>query len=69
MSNTGSTTDILGHSWPNFTMRQYAHSFEEVRERAIVDVGVLLKNNARVLERAEKKTRDEVGAEEPPKDS
>jgi integrase len=59
--------DILGHSSPNFTMRQYAHSFEEVRERAIVDVGVLLKNNARVLERAEKKTRDKVDTEEPPK--
>jgi integrase len=39
--------DILGHSSPNFTMRQYAHSFEEVRDRAVVDVGVLLKSKPR----------------------
>ena len=39
--------DILGHSSPSFTMRQYAHSFEEVRDRAVVDIGALLKSKAR----------------------
>jgi integrase len=38
--------DILGHSSPDFTLRQYAHSFEEVRQRAVADVGKLLHPNA-----------------------
>jgi uncharacterized membrane protein len=42
--------DILGHSSPDFTLRQYAHSFEEVRQRAVADVGTLLRDEGRVLE-------------------
>jgi hypothetical protein len=42
--------DILGHSSPDFTLRQYAHSFEEVRQRAVADVGKLLRDEGRVLE-------------------
>jgi len=42
--------DILGHSSPDFTLRQYAHSFEEIRQRAVADVGALLRDEARVLE-------------------
>lgn len=34
--------DILGHSSPEFTLRQYAYAFEAVKERAIADVGALL---------------------------
>ena len=47
--------DILGHSSPNFTLRQYAHSFEEVRKRAVADIGALMKNKERVPELPEKK--------------
>jgi integrase len=47
--------DILGHSSPDFTLRQYAHSFEEVRKRAVADIGTLLKNKDRVPELPEKK--------------
>jgi integrase len=42
--------DILGHSSPDFTLRQYAYSFEEVRQRAVADVGKLLWDEERVLE-------------------
>jgi integrase len=42
--------DMLGHSSPDFTLRQYAHSFEEIRQRAVADVGKLLRDEARVLE-------------------
>jgi integrase len=59
--------DILGHSSPDFTLRQYAHSFEEVRRRAVADVGTLLKNKDRVLELPEKKTPDEVRVDKPSK--
>lgn len=47
--------DILGHSSPDFTLRQYAHSFEEVRDRAVADVGALLTGDERVLEMPRRK--------------
>ncbi len=49
--------DILGHSSPDFTLRQYAHSFEEVRQRAVADVGKLLRDEDRVLELPPSKER------------
>jgi integrase len=52
--------DILGHSSPDFTLRQYAHSFEEVRQRAVADVGKLLRDEDRVLELLPSKERQEV---------
>jgi integrase len=52
--------DILGHSSPDFTLRQYAHSFEEVRQRAVADVGKLLRDEERVLELPTSKARQEV---------
>jgi len=52
--------DILGHSSPDFTLRQYAHSFEEVRQRAVADVGKLLRDEGRVLELPPSKERQEV---------
>lgn len=55
--------DILGHSSPEFTLRQYAHSFEDVRQRAVADVGSLLREPPRVLEIPPKKTPRETGSD------
>ena len=52
--------DILGHSSPDFTLRQYAYSFEEVRQRAVADVGKLLWDEERVLELPPIKERQEL---------
>ncbi len=52
--------DILGYSSPDFTLRQYAYSFEEVRQRAVADVIKLLRDEARVLELPPSKERAEV---------
>lgn len=52
--------DILGHSSPDFTLRQYAHSFEEVRQRAVADVDKLLRDEGRVLELPPSKERQAV---------
>jgi integrase len=43
--------DILGHSSPEFTLRQYATSFASQRHRATADIGELLKPDGdRILE-------------------
>lgn len=46
--------DILGHSSPDFTLRQYAYAFAEVKDRAVADVGALL-IDGRLLELGAKK--------------
>lgn len=54
--------DILGHSSPEFTMRQYAASFEEQRYRATADVGELLRPGGdRILELPRRKEPRERG--------
>jgi integrase len=57
--------DILGHSSPDFTLRQYAHSFEEVRTRAIADIGALLKNKEHAPELPAEEARDQKPTDEP----
>lgn len=47
--------DLLGHSNPAFTLKAYARSFAEQRERAVLDLGDLLRAPARVLELPAKK--------------
>lgn len=47
--------DLLGHTNPAFTLKQYARSFAEQRERAVLDLSELLRAPARVLEIPPKK--------------
>lgn len=47
--------DLLGHTNPAFTLKQYARSFAEQRERAVLDLSDLLRAPARVLEIPPKK--------------
>ena len=42
--------DLLGHTNPAFTLKQYARSFAEQREQAVLDLGDLLRAEGRVLE-------------------
>lgn len=56
--------DILGHSSPSFTLRQYADSFEAQRDRAVADVGELLKPGGdRILELPRRRTKEEFDNE------
>jgi hypothetical protein len=58
--NVRTVADILGHRSPDFTLRQYAYSFEEVRQRAVADMGKLLWDEERVLELPPIKERQEL---------
>lgn len=56
--------DILGHSSPSFTLRQYADSFEAQRDRAVADVGELLKPGGdRILELPRRRAKEEFDNE------